>query len=114
MDITVVNNEIFIYDEGIKKHSWCALRFMDMVNGVYGIKEKDGKFYLIAKRYRKVKKYWEITDDELGIDNNIIIIETTNNKIEMELKNSIQKNTVLSVEVCRNKDGQIFGISWQI
>jgi len=115
MNVDVVNNEIFIYDIGIKKNSWCSLHFKDMVNGLYGIKEKDGKYFLISKRYRKIRKNWEITDDEFGIDNQVIFIESGKNKTEIDLSEyNIEKNAVLSVEVCRNSEGLIFGISWKV
>jgi hypothetical protein len=115
MNINVVDNEIYIYDIGIKKRSWCAIHLTDMANGLFYIKEDGGQFSFICKRYRKVRREWEITDDEFGIDNDTIIIESREQKIELDLSAyNILKNTVLSVEICRNKDGLIFGVRWKV
>lgn len=115
MNLNVIDNEIYMYDIGIKKKSWCAIHLTDMVNGLFYIKEEEGKFSLISKRYRKVRKDWEITDDEFGIDNEAIMIESGQQKLELDLSEyNVPKNTVISVEICRNKDGMIFGVRWRV
>ena len=85
MNLNVIDNEIYLYDIGIKKKSWCAIHLTDVVNGLFYIKEEEGKFSIISKRYRKVRKEWTITDDEFGIDNDIIIIESGGQKTELDL-----------------------------
>jgi len=112
MNLNVIDNEIYIYDNEMKKNSWCSVHLTNIVNGYYCIKEKDNKYYLIAKRYRRIRKQWEITDDELGIDTGNIMIETGRTKLEIDL-GDVPKNTVMTVSVCRNVEGMIFGICWE-
>lgn len=115
MNLNIENNEIFIYDISIKKKSWCAVHLENVVNGNYGIKEKNGKYFLISKRYRRIRKDWEITEDELGLDSSEIYIESGKKRLAIDMsEHSIQKNTILSISVCRNSENEIIGISWEI
>jgi len=116
-----VDDSIWIYDLENKKGTWCTAHIDGIVKGVYKICEKQHKITIVKSSMRKADKKWQTIEDDLGVDSGTIIVETDKQTLELQLfekdekqigkkKQMIPQNRIFTVQVCKNKKGDIFGI----
>ena len=117
----LIEDSIWIYDSEIKRDTWCASHIDGLVKGIYKIVEKPHKICIIKSTLRKADKEWQTIEDDLGVDSGTIIVETGKQKLELQLfereikqigkkEKTVPQNRIFTVQTCKNKKGEVFGI----
>ena len=120
--MNIVGNSLEIYDTEIAKGSWCTVKIDDVMDGKYYLRRIGQDWQLIKRGYRVIEKDWEVfAGGELGLDSGTLLFESGDNQMDVIIRERVEKvigkktklvrsNEIISLEVCRDDTGMIFGI----
>lgn len=120
--MNIVGNSLEIYDIEITKGSWCTVKIDEVMDGKYYLRRIGQDWQLIKRGYRVIEKEWEVfAGGELGLDSGTLMFESGDNQMDVIIRERIEKvigrktklvrsNEIISLEVCRDDTGMIFGI----